>query len=164
MSCLKLHLILLETNVIKTISKIKNIYEIRKCLTDPSEFYPRLKEILLECGIVLVALPNLRNANINGATKKFRNGSIMLLISDRNKSSDIFWFSIMHEISHILDGDFYTDYKDESHYIEKELKADKFARDFFINEEDYNEFINREDFSRNTITRFPSLGIHPASY
>jgi hypothetical protein len=69
----------------------------------------------------------------------------------------------MHEISHILDGDFYTDYKDESHYIEKELKADKFARDFFINEEDYNEFINREDFSRNTITRFSKdLGIHPS--
>ena len=46
------------------------------------------------------------------ALQKFRNGSIMLLISDRNKSSDIFWFS-MHEISHILDGRFYTDYKDE---------------------------------------------------
>lgn len=42
---------------------------------------------------------------------------------------DPFWFSIMHEISHILESDLYTDYKDESQYIEKELKANKFARD-----------------------------------
>lgn len=132
-------------------------------LQDPSKFYPRLKEILFECGIVLVALPNLRNANINGATKKFRNGSVMLLITDRNKYSDIFWFSIMHEISHILDSDFYTDYKDKSQYIEKELKANKFARDFFINEEDYREFVNRRDFSKNEIVSFSSdLGIHPS--
>ena len=47
--------------------------------------------------------------------------------------------------------------------IEKELKADKNAREFLINEDDYKEFINREDFSRNTITRFSKdLGIHPS--
>lgn len=132
-------------------------------LQDPASFYPKLKEMLFECGIVLVALPNLRNANINGATKKFRNGSVMLLITDRNKNSDIFWFSIMHEISHILDSDFYTNYDNESHYIEKELKADKFARDFFIDEENYSKFINKKDFSKHAIISFSKdLGIHPS--
>jgi Zn-dependent peptidase ImmA (M78 family) len=86
---------------------------------------------LLECGIVLVALPNLRNANINGATKKFKNGSVMLLITDRNKNSDIFLFSIMHEISHIIDGDFYSNFKDDNDYVKKESKADRFASNFF---------------------------------
>lgn len=138
--------------------------EIRKMTNqDPIQFFPKLKDGLFECGIVLVALPNLKNATINGATKRFKNGSIMLLISDRNKSSDIFWFSIMHEISHILDSDFYSDYTDEYSYIEKELKADEFARDFFIGINDYENFINSKVFSRNEIVKFSNnMGIHPS--
>lgn len=138
--------------------------EIKKMtVRDPSEFYPKLKDILLECGVVLVALPNLKNANINGATKRFKNGSVMLLISDRNKNSDIFWFSIMHEISHILDSDFYSNYGDETGYLEKELKADKFAMDFFIAINDYEEFIKREDFSKKAIVGSScDMGIHPS--
>lgn len=142
----------------------KYLPEIRTMTTqDPTEFYPRLEEVLLECGIVLVALPNLKNASINGATKKFKNGSVMLLISDRNKNSDIFWFSIIHEISHILDGDFYSNYKDNDDYLEKELKSDKFARDFFIESYDYEEFVGENDFSRSAIVEFSNdLGIHPS--
>lgn len=142
----------------------KYLPEIRTMTTQaPTEFYPRLKEILLECGIVLVALPNLKNASINGATKRFKNGSVMLLISDRNKSSDIFWFSIIHEISHILDSDFYSNYKDNDNYLEKELKADRFARDFFIESYDYKEFVEKNDFSKDAIVKFSDdLGIHPS--
>lgn len=142
----------------------KYLPEIRKMTKqDPSVFYPKLKEMLLECGIVLVALPNLKNASINGATKKFKNGSVLLLISDKNKSSDVFWFSIIHEISHILDGDFYSDYEDRDIYEKKELKADKFARDFFIKEEQYEKFIKHGDFSEKAIVSFSlNLGIHPS--
>ncbi len=130
---------------------------------NPTEFYPKLEEILSECGIILVALPNLRNASINGATKKFKNGSVLLLITDKNKNSDIFWFSIIHEISHILDGDFYSNYKDEVSYREKELKANKFAGNFFINEDLYKDFNEKEDYTKDSIVRFSeSLGIHPS--
>lgn len=138
--------------------------EIKKMtIQDPGKFFPRLKEILLECGIVLVALPNLRNASINGATKRFKNGSVMLLISDRNKDADIFWFSIIHEISHILDSDFYSDYNDKDDYFKKELKADNFAREFFIKDKYYDEFIKNEFFSKSSIVGFSKEhGIHPS--
>lgn len=138
--------------------------EIRRMTNDnPSDFYPRLEEILLACGVVLVALPNLKNASINGATKKFKNGSVMLLISDKNKSSDIFWFSIIHEISHILDNDFYSNYDNREEYIEKELKADVFASNFFIEDENYKKFVDLNDFSRESIVAFSNiLGIHPS--
>lgn len=142
----------------------KYLPEIRSMTNNnTSDFYPRLKDMLLECGIVLVALPNLKNASINGATKKFKNGSVMLLISDKNKSSDIFWFSIAHEISHILDSDFYSNYDDRDEYFEKELKADRFASNFFIEDKDYKKFIEQNDFSRDAIVNFSSnLGIHPS--
>ena len=65
---------------------------------DPEVFPQRLYEILIDCGVVLVGLPALPNANLNGATKKFSNGSALLLLTDRNKASDIFWFSLFHEI------------------------------------------------------------------
>lgn len=59
---------------------------------DPKDFAQELTDILLECGVVLVGLPALANANLNGATKKFGNGSVLLLLTDRNKASDIFGF------------------------------------------------------------------------
>ena len=37
---------------------------------DPEVFPQRLSDILLDCGVVLVGLPALPNANLNGATKK----------------------------------------------------------------------------------------------
>lgn len=127
-----------------------------------SDFYPKLKEILLECGIVLIGLPNLKNSSLQGATKKFKNGSVLLLITDRNKSADIFWFSLMHEIAHILNNDFYTDKDNEEDYNLKEARADKWAADFFINEEAYNEFVMVSDFDSNTIKDFADkLGVLP---
>lgn len=55
----------------------ESLPDIRKMtLQDPETFYPILKDSLLECGVILVALPNLKNAYLNGATKKFKNGRL----------------------------------------------------------------------------------------
>ena len=68
----------------------KLLPKIRKMtLQNAKKFYPELKEKLLECGVILCGMPKLQNASLNGATKKFQNGSVLLLITDRNKSSDI---------------------------------------------------------------------------
>lgn len=120
------------------------------------EFYPRLKEVLLDCGIVLVGLPSLKNAMLNGATKKFKNGSVMILITDRNKGADIFWFSLIHEISHIMDNDFHTDIDDFEKYKLKEKKADDFARDFFIDKEKYDYFVSQRSYDIKSIKEFSS--------
>ncbi|MDO5028603.1 MAG: HigA family addiction module antitoxin [Bacillota bacterium] len=129
--------------------------EIRNMVNeDFSIFYPRLEQILLNCGIVLEGLPSLKNSMLNGATKKFGNGSALILITDRNKGADIFWFSLIHEISHILDNDFYTNIEDIEQYREKENKADKFAKDFFIREESYEDFVSKGNFTTKAITDF----------
>lgn len=136
--------------------KLENcLPEIRKMTTEsPEKFFPHLKQILLECGIVLVGLPKLQNANLNGATKKFKNGSVLLLITDRNKKADIFWFSLIHELGHIYNKDFYTDYHDIERYKKKEKEADLFAQNFFIPREKYDKFIASGVFTETVILKF----------
>jgi len=138
--------------------------EIKKMtILEPDIFYPRLEEILLECGIVLVGLPHLKNANLQGATKKFKNGSILLLITDRKKDADIFWFSLVHELGHICNKDFYSNYEDEDLYAAKESEADRFSQDFFIDSDLYNQFVGESDINRTTILQFADeLEIHPS--
>ncbi|WP_334333468.1 MULTISPECIES: HigA family addiction module antitoxin [unclassified Companilactobacillus] len=153
------------TDVKYTKSKLNKILPIIRemSLDSPEVFYPKLKELLLGCGIVLVGLPNLKNAYLNGATKKFKNGSVLLLITDRNKYSDVFWFSLVHELGHIYFNDFYSNYENEEEYQQKEDRADKFAADFFIPQDMYSDFVNEGKFDKKSILNFAKiLGINPS--
>lgn len=130
---------------------------------DPEIFPQRLYDILLDCGVVLVGLPALPNANLNGATKKFSNGSALLLLTDRNKASDIFWFSLFHEIGHILENDFSSDEGNSESYLRSEEQADRFAKDFLIRPEDYQAFVETGNFDKTDILRFSEeIDIHPS--
>ncbi len=144
--------------------KLKKLLpEIKKMTNEDLEvFYPRLKKALLNCGVILVALPHLTNSGLHGAIKKFKNGSVMLLITDKNKSADIFWFSLVHEIFHILNGDFKTDVEDEEAYVSNENYIDNCTKDFFIPTDDYKQFIELGDFSESSILNFADkIGINP---
>ena len=130
---------------------------------DPEAFPQRLYDILLDCGVVLVGLPALPNANLNGATKKFSNGSALLLLTDRNKASDIFWFSLFHEIGHILENDFSSDEGNSESYLCSEEQADQFAKDFLIRPEDYQAFVGKRNFDKTDIICFAEeIDIHPS--
>lgn len=130
---------------------------------DPEVFPQRLYDILLDCGVVLVGLPALPNANLNGATKKFGNGSAMLLLTDRNKASDIFWFSLFHEIGHILENEFSSDDENSEAYRRSEERADQFAKDLLIRPEDYQAFVKKGNFDKSDILDFAEeIDIHPS--
>ena len=130
---------------------------------DPEVFPQCLYDILLDCGVVLVGLPALPNANLNGATKKFSNGSALLLLTDRNKASDIFWFSLFHEIGHILGNDFSSDEGNSETYLRSEEQADQFAKDFLIRPEDYQNFVEKGNFDKTDIIHFAEeIDIHPS--
>lgn len=155
----------LATNIAR--NKTNNKYDKRKLesrlkylkqmtFEKPEVFLPKLKELLLECGIVLVHLPNLKNANLNGAVKRFKNGSVLLLITDRNKRADIFWFSLLHELGHIYYSDFNYELKTKEEYFEREERADIFAQDFFIPKKEYYNFVINKNFSSTNIGSFAS--------
>lgn len=134
----------------------------RMTLEAPKTFYPQLVQALLNCGIVLEVLPTLTGARLNGATKKFKNGSVLLLVTDKNKYADIFWFSLVHELGHIYYEDFYSNREDDNSYRKSEEKADDFASNFFIPAADFNQFVAAERFTDDTIREFADrMSINP---
>ena len=116
-----------------------------------SEFYPLIRKAFEEAGVIFVILPNIVGSKINGATKKIGD-NIMLMVNDRRLYSDSFWFTLFHEIGHIINGDYGISFEKESG--EQEHAADLFAEDSLIPREQYNDFVARERFGLKDIIRF----------
>lgn len=145
-----------------------SISEIRSMTVQkPNVFLPRLKEIFSECGVAFVLLPALKNSGINGVVKWY-DEKVVLAINDRNSYADTFWFSLFHEIRHILqrkktkviiNGDKLSAV-DES----LENDADEFARATLIPPDKYYSYFRYRGkyISRDNILEFSKqISIHP---
>lgn len=136
------------------INKLKSkLNDLKSLINSNDKVYEKLEEILLECGIILVTLPYFKGSNLNGAVYKFNNGSVLLLITDKQKRLDIFWFTLLHEIGHIINKDFNSNL-DKNKYDYNENKADKFAQDFLINPISYKKFVENHEFDRESLENF----------
>lgn len=73
----------------------------------------------------------------------------------RQSFSDIFWFTLFHEIGHLINDDFANQYIDYQFIESEEEKlADIFARNILINQNDYDNFIKNSNMSLDEIKRF----------
>lgn len=90
------------------------------------EFYPLIRKAFLETGIIFVILPNIAGSKTNGATKKIGQ-NIMLMVNDRRLNADSFWFTLFHEIGHIINGDYGISFEKETG--EQEEAANRINRD-----------------------------------
>lgn len=137
-------------------NKLKEKYEdIKKTMfLEPNKMVSELKKIFLECGIVFEVVHNFAGAPVQGYIQK-KNDKVILCMTLRQSFSDIFWFTLFHEIGHLMNDDFNELYIDYS-FVESEIekKADNFARNTLINEEDYNVFIENGKYDFMTITKF----------
>ncbi|WP_027216891.1 HigA family addiction module antitoxin [Butyrivibrio fibrisolvens] len=116
----------------------------------PKEFCPKIKAMLAECGIALIFLPHLQGSFLQGAS--FIDGNkIVVGLTARGKDADKFWFSLFHELAHIILGHIGqlngTSDEDES-------DADKWSRDTLIPVVDYEKFIEDNNFSAYNIRSF----------
>jgi addiction module HigA family antidote len=112
-------------------------------------FLTEIKRSFEQAGVVLVVLPNLKSSGINGATKRV-DGKVMIMVNDRRNYADTFWFTLFHEIGHVLNGDLGITFKNEA-----EDDADLYARRSLIPEEAYAEFSKRKKtFTEDDIRSF----------
>lgn len=116
-----------------------------------NEFYPLLYKSFLEAGVIFIILPNLSGSKINGATKKIGD-SIMLMVNDRRLNADSFWFTLFHEIGHIINGDYGISFEKETG-AQEEL-ANRYAEDSLIPSQQYQEFKNKNQFDLQSIRFF----------
>lgn len=140
---------------------INSINEIRSMtVQDPEIFYPRLQEIFASCGISFVLLPYLSKSNIYGATKWFSKTNVMLAISNRGERADLFWFTLFHEISHVL-----MEHRRETLINMEGMEddeADVMAADMLIPREEWERFISYKNYTKTSIIDFANkIGIHP---
>lgn len=124
-----------------------------KLTRNHEEFYPLIRKAFRDAGVVLVILPNLPGSKINGATKKLGNNNIMLMVNDRNLFADSFWFTLYHEIGHIINGNYGISFEDS----DVEEQADKYAENILIPPEAYQEFVRRGNFDIQSIRRFAEV-------
>lgn len=132
---------------------IDSIDEIRAMTTqDLNVLLPRLKEILKECGISFVLLPYLTKSNIYGVTKWFSKDDVMLAISNRGGRADLFWFTLFHEISHVL-----MEHRRRALVNlegKEDEEADKMVEDMLIHKNELERFINADKFDKKSIENF----------
>lgn len=116
----------------------------------------RLTEIFSDCGISYRVVPNFRGAPVQGFIKRSDNGSVILCVTLRQKFADIFWFTLFHEIAHIINGDIKRSFIDfESVSENAENKADRLARDMLIDSKDYVTFVSSKSYEKTIeIKRF----------
>lgn len=138
-----------KDNLIKKYEEIKSTM-----FLEPNEMVIELKKIFSECGIAFEIVHNFAGAPVQGYIQK-RKDKIVLCMTIRQSFSDIFWFTLFHEIGHLLNEDFSNQYIDYS-FIESEIekKADLFARNVLISDDAYKNFIKNGKFDIDTISKF----------
>lgn len=115
------------------------------------EFYTLIRKAFMEAGVIFVILPNIEGSKTNGATKKIGD-NIMLMVNDRKLNADSFWFTLFHEIGHIINGDYGISFDKETG--QQEEAADIFAEDNLIPREQYIEFVQQACFDLQSIREF----------
>lgn len=130
------------------------------------EFQGTLHEVLSNAGVALVLCPHFPKTGAHGATFWIGQEKAVLMATIRGRWSDIFWFSLFHEIGHILlhsrrdvileDGD------DDPLVKRRESEADRFASDHLIPPDEYERFVSRRTFYPADIQDFArQTGIQP---
>lgn len=124
----------------------------------PAEFCPKLVELLASCGVALVFLPHIGGSFLHGAT--FYDGNkIVVGLTVRGRDADKFWFSLFHEMAHIIYNHIgQTNGTSDS----DELEADSFAKNTLIPQNEFNHFVTVRNFSKESILLFSrKVGIDP---
>jgi len=132
----------------------------------PETFLPALSSLLAASGVALVICPHFIGTRVHGATFWLSRSKAVLMITIRGAWADVFWFSLFHELGHVLlhgRQDVILEYDDaDPARKEREDEADRLAGDSLISPRDYVRFVAAGDFSKARIQAFASdVGIDP---
>jgi len=148
----------------------KMLPEIRKLnLLKPDEYSLELKSLLAECGVAIAYVPYLKNTYVNGATRWLNPSKVLIQLTPRNKSEDILWFTLFHELCHVLkhgrkEGyiSFWEDNYLNKNFMELEDEADLFASEILIPPKEWKKFYENSSLKHAEIINFAKkIGVKP---
>lgn len=119
--------------------------------------YETIRSILAESGVALVYEPSLPHTYVSGVSYKLTCDKAIIMISDKGKRDDILWFTLFHELAHLIKHskkDIFID-QDGNSKNEIEKEADDYAKNILIDRKKYEEFVNDNScFSDKIILEF----------
>ncbi len=132
----------------------------------PEIFVPALHDRLAACGVAFTIQKNLPKTGVHGATFWLTPKKAAMVMTIRGAWADIFWFSLFHELGHlVLHTKKRTFLENESADPDVlELEADAFAADRLISANDFEAFLRETGgrFSKAAVRTFASqIGTHP---
>ena len=133
------------------------IAELKSVMVNPdADIQKELRQIMTRCGIDFSIVHNFRGAPVQGYISRKQDGTYQMCLTLRGSYADIFWFSLFHELGHIVNGDISkaTKFLDDGSDEKKEEAADLFASNHLLTADEYQIFIAKKDFSIEAIKKF----------
>lgn len=134
-------------------------------LADVGTAFQQAQTLLLDAGVVLVFVPEIPKTRISGVSR-WINGTPMIAVTSRYKSFDGLWFTILHEIAHVLLHpkrstfiDFDSKAKDDED--SQETAANAFAQDHLIPAEYQSQLLSAKT-AASIISIATALGVSPS--
>lgn len=158
----------IETNDFNKPALESIIPELRVLTNMPfDEIKVRLIDLCKTVGVAVVFVPYLKNSCVNGASKWLDSSKILIQISNKNNCEDIIWFTLFHELGHVIH---HLSKSKKSVFVDLtesekdvfEIEADNFAKNSLISDLDYNKFVKNGIFDRSRVIEFAkSIKIDP---
>ncbi|MBI6703294.1 ImmA/IrrE family metallo-endopeptidase [Pseudomonas viridiflava] len=148
-----------KNQLLSSIDAIKSL----TLLSEPRSFIPELQQILSNCGVVLIISKTPEGCPVSGMAKFVTPEKALIMLSFRYLSDDHFWFSLFHELGHlILHGQKSTFVEGEAFEQTKEEKeANEFAARTLI-PMDFRKSMKANSADYRSILKFAkALGIAP---
>ena len=133
-------------------SKLEDIKAIM--FQDATEHINLIRDVLNSCGVLFTVKKHVTGLPIHGLTVKTRNNKVMIAMTIRNKYVDTFWFSLFHEIAHVINNDFLINHSNIQTMEKIEENANDFASNILIDQAEYERFISNKNFSNEAILSF----------
>ena len=120
--------------------------------------FDEIKKYLYECGVALIYEPHLPHTYVNGVSYKVTSDKAIIMLSDRGKRDDILWFTLFHEIGHLIKHSKKEMFIDQDNDVKTdiEIEADNYARNILIPSDKYSTFKINGIYTEESIKKFSS--------
>lgn len=128
-------------------------------LEPPADAYKKMYDLLAKCGVAVVLVEYLSKTYVCGASI-WRGDKAIIAASDRGKRADIFWFSLFHEVAHLLS----TRNKESNICFEgQEDEMDSIAGNFLIPDIFYQKFLSKYSIesTKDIVNYANKIGVAP---
>lgn len=132
-------------------------------ISKPSRFMPPLVKLLADAGVALVVVKAPNGCRASGASRMIAPDKAMILMSFRHRADDHFWFTLFHEIGHLIlhEAPSFVDAEGTEGDDPCEKEANDFASTMIVPETRESELMNLSP-DDDSIRRFAvSLGVAP---